>query len=84
MSKNYKIIAEAIASGKLAEVDMPTENLDAKKLTIEELKAIVKEEFGKAKAVADVKAKESQFADADLADEVDWVKKLKLKEFFSK
>lgn len=80
----YKAIAEAIASGEIGKAAMPTENLDMKKLSKKQLVSIVKEEFEKAKDVADTKAKESDFHDAELAKEINWVKTLKLEAFFAK
>ena len=85
MSKSaFKVIAEAVVHGIDSDINLPTESLDAtRKITVDELKSIVKEEFGKAKSVADVKAKEVRYwGAADLANEVDWVKSLKIREFF--
>ncbi len=81
---NFKTIAEAIQSGQISEVDLPTENLDMKILTKEQVLAIVKEEFAKAKDVSKVKAKEAHFQDAELAKHIDWIKQLKLETFFEK
>ena len=81
---NFKTIAEAIQSGQLSEVDLPTENLDMRTLTSEEVSKIVKEEFGKAKDANKVKAKEAHFQDAELAKHIDWIKALKLESFFDK
>lgn len=81
MNKHYKVIAEAIVSGRLSEIEMP----EAKRnLSLAEIKKMVKEEFEEAKSVKDLKVKELPFSDAELAKEVDWVKTLKLENFFSK
>lgn len=82
---NFKTIAEAIQSGQLSEIDLPTENLDMKTLTREQVMKIVKEEFGKVKDANKIKAdQEVQFADAELEKQIDWIKKLKLETFFAK
>jgi hypothetical protein len=86
MNKNYKIIAKAILTGQIGKVDFPLESLEpAKKLDVSEVLNIVKEEFGKVKDVNTMKLpKQVQFADAELANEINWVDELDLKEFFVK
>jgi lipoate-protein ligase A len=79
----YKVLAQIIASNKLKEVRMPTSNLDTKKLTMEDVRTIVEEEFKDAKAVKDVKAKEEPWNDVEPPAKEDWVKKYKLKEWFN-
>lgn len=87
MSKTaYKTIAQSLILERLKDFDLPTERVDHRRLSVDEIKAIVKEEFGKAKEASDVKAKEVEggWGDAEIENEIDWVKKLKLKEFFNK
>lgn len=84
MKKNaYKVIMEGIASGKISEVDFPSnKRSSSRRLSLEEIKKIVKEEFEDVKDVADVKAVEDNWSDAELEKEVNWSKELDLKEFF--
>jgi len=85
MSK-YKTIATGLYEGKMAEIELPTARVDSRRLTIDELKACIKEEFEKAKDANKVKAdqKNKHWADAEIEQEIDWVKALKLKEYFDK
>lgn len=80
----YKILAEAIASGKLQKVNVSTERVNYRRLTVDEIKQHLIEEFGKAKDVAAVKAKENAkgWGDAEIAKEIEWIKALDLCEFF--
>jgi hypothetical protein len=80
----YKILAEAIALGRLKHVDVSTSRINARKLTVDEIKEYIVEEFGKAKNAADIKAKENEkgWGDAEIAKEIEWVKALDLCEFF--
>jgi hypothetical protein len=86
MNKNFKTIAEALASGKIKDANLSTESVNHRRLTVDEIKAYLMEEFGKAKEVSDVKAKEVEkgWGDAELEKTIDWVKTLQLKEFFKK
>lgn len=79
MSK-YKVLAEAIASGNLKKVEMPTERIKYRRLTVDEIKQHLIEEFGKAKDAAAIKAKEAAkgWGDAEIAKEIEWVKALDL------
>jgi hypothetical protein len=86
MSKksNYRTFAEGIVFNKLKDFEVPTPHVsEHRKLTVDEIKEYIKEEFGKAKKAADVKAKELDrgWGDAELENEIEWAKKLKLKEF---
>lgn len=81
MNNKYKIIAKALLNGQLAEAEMP-DSLSVRTVSLSELKKIVREEFEKATPVADVEAKESHLHDAELAKEINWVKTLKLENFF--
>jgi hypothetical protein len=80
----FKTIAEVLTFGNSAE--FPTDSLDSRRLSLDEVKSIVKEEFGKAKDAADVKAKEAEkgWGDVELEKEVNWMKALQIKEFFDK
>lgn len=78
----FKTIAEMIVFN--SDVELPTESLDpTRKLTVSELKDIVKEEFKAAKETANVKAKDlDSWGDAEIENQVDWMKALDIKEFF--
>lgn len=82
---NFRIVAEAISSGRLAEVELPNDRIKHRKLSVDEIKEIMIEEFGKAKEVASVEAQEKEkgWGDDALEKEIEWVKKLGLKEFFN-
>lgn len=80
---NYKVIAEAIASGKLKDVDLSTDRVNNRRMTVDEIKKHVSEEFEKAKAASDVEAEELAWGDSEIAKEIDWVKALDLCEFFN-
>jgi hypothetical protein len=84
MSVNkFKVLAEALAFNKLKDVNLPTPSLNARKLSIDEIKKLIREEFEDAKEVCDVKAKEVPgWHDAELEKEMNWVKTLKLSECF--
>jgi len=49
--KNYKIIMEALSSGMLGNMEFPTALVDSRKLTIKEIKQIIKEEIVKVSGV---------------------------------
>jgi hypothetical protein len=87
MSKksSYKTMAEAIALGGLKKFDIPTSRVDNRRLTIDEIKEALLEEFGKAKKASDeeVQDPEKGWGDAELANQIEWVKALDLKEVFS-
>lgn len=78
----FKIIAESM---KL-DLDAPTNLTRHRKMTIDEIKECIMEEFGKAKAASDVDVqdKEKGWSDADLELDIDFIKKLEIKEFFDK
>jgi hypothetical protein len=81
----YKTLAEAIASGVgLKALKVPTGRVDCRRLTIDEIKDHIKEEFGKVLSAEDVDAKEEPrgWGDADLEKEIEWAKTLKLESFF--
>lgn len=82
---NFKTIAASLMSGKLKNVELPTNRVNHRRLTVDEIKAHIKEEFGKAQDVAKVKADEVDgWGDAEIAKEIEWVKALDLKEFFER
>jgi len=82
---SYKTIAEAVALGGLREFDVPTNRVDNRRLTIDEIKSALLEEFGKAKKASDEEVQEPEkgWGDAELASEIEWVKALDLKEVFN-
>jgi hypothetical protein len=56
-----------------------------KKLSLKEIKNIVKEEFDDVKDIEDVKAKEvDDWSDAEVENLINWVKSLSIKEFFNR
>jgi len=81
---NFKIIMEAIENGKLAEMKLPNDRIKHRKLSVDEIKEIMMEEFKKAKEAASVEAEEKPrgWGDDALEKEVEWIKKLGIKEFF--
>ena len=87
MSKStYKTIAEAITFGGLGKARLTTSKVDHRRLTIDEIKEYITEEFGEAKKVSDVEAIEKPrgWTDDVLEKEIDWIKSLKIQEFFKK
>lgn len=78
----YRILGEAMALGNLP--SLPTNSLKYRKLQKEELTKIVKEEFGEAKNLADLKLKENPFASAEIAREMNWSKVLEFEKAFKK
>ncbi len=78
----FQTVAEMVIFN--VDVEMPTESLDpARKITIDELKSIMNEEFGKAKEVSQVvKAKElDSWGDSEIENQIDWMKALNICEF---
>ena len=82
----YKAIAEAIVFGKLKDFSVPTKNIDHRKMTVDEIKQHIIEEFGKAKNASEMEAEElpKGWGDAEIANQIEWVKKLNIQEFFDK
>ena len=81
----FQILAEAMASADgLGSLKVSNEHLNKRKLTIDEIKELIREGFGKAKDVSDTKAKEDEkgWGNADVENQIDWVDTLKLKEYF--
>jgi hypothetical protein len=80
----FRILAEAIEFEGLGSVDMSLEHLDKRRLTIDEIKDCIREAFKDAKKVSDVEAQTPThgWGDAEIENEINWVKTLKLKEFF--
>jgi hypothetical protein len=81
---SFKTMAEAIALGGLKKFDVPTRRVDNRRLTIDEIKKAMLEEFGKAKKASDEEVQEPEkgWGDAELANQIEWVKALDLKEVF--
>jgi Zn-dependent peptidase ImmA (M78 family) len=79
---SYQTMAEAIALGGLKKFNVPTRRVDNRRLTIDEIKEALLEEFGKAKKASDEDMQEPDkgWGDAELANEIEWVKALDLKE----
>ena len=85
MSKSpYKTMAEAFNSDGLKRFNPPTERVNHRRLTVDEIKEHLLEEFGKAKDAADedVQEPEKGWGDAELVNNIEWVKALDLKEVF--
>ena len=82
----FRTLAEAFQGSGLKNLNLPTSRVDRRKLTVDEIKVYMKEEFGKAKEAEKVKAKEAPkgWGDAEIEGEINWLKALKLKEFFNK
>lgn len=80
----YKVLAEAIAFDGFKDFKVPTDKIDYRRLTVNEIKEFMKEEFGDVKKfdMKDAKEEPKGWGDADLEKELDWVKTLDLKEFF--
>lgn len=87
MSKNsFKIMAEAINSaGGLKNLKLSTSRVNHRRLTVDEIKEHLMEEFGKAKAAADEEVQEPEkgWSDAELVNDIEWVKALNLEEAFN-
>ena len=85
MSENFKTIATSLAFGKLDEVEFPTKRVDNRRLTVDEIKEYIKEEFGKVKDAKKVKAKElpKGWGDAEILNHINFIKALNLKEYFN-
>lgn len=81
----FKTMAEAFLFGRLKNFELPTSRVDRRRLTVDEIKNIVEQEFGKAKDANKVKAKDAPrgWGDAEIENEVNWIKALNLKEFFN-
>ena len=80
--KTYKTVAETLFSNKMSEVVMPTDRVDYRRMSKDELKTYMTEAFKDAKSASDVEAEEEFWGDAELENELNWVKALKLKEYF--
>jgi hypothetical protein len=81
---SYKILAEAVALDGLKNFKVPTGRVDNRRLTIDEIKETLIEEFGNAKKASDEEVQEPEkgWGDAELANHIKWVKALDLKEVF--
>ena len=84
---NFKVLSEAIVFNRLKDAKLPTNNLKVRRVQLDELKDLVKEEFGDVKQACDVKVKElegSWGAEDILAKELEWMKAIDIKEVFKK
>jgi hypothetical protein len=83
---NYRIIAEAIAFGGMDKANLPVDKVACRKLTVDEIKECILEEFGKAKDAEDEDVQDpiKGWGDAELCKEIEWIKELDLKEFLKK
>lgn len=81
---NFRTLAEAVIFERLGNLEISTEHLNVRRMNIEELKDIIREAFGKAKKSADVEAQTPThgWGDAEIENEINWVERLNLKEFF--
>lgn len=77
----YKVLAEALAFDGLKDFNPPAVK---RKLSVNEIKEFIKEEFGKARKASDEEAEEKPLGWSDdvLEKEIDWVKQLDIKESF--
>jgi len=80
----FRTMAEALAFEKLNNLNFPMKHLDKRKLSIDEIKGLIREAFKDAKDTASVEAQELAhgWGDADIENEINWVDSLNLKEFF--
>jgi len=77
---DFKVLYEALTKKG---VKFPTDNVDFRRLTVSEIKRIIKEEFEDVKKVEDVEAQEVPFGDVELEHEIEWLKSLKIDEFLN-
>lgn len=83
-NKTFQTLAKTLFSNKLSEVSMPTDRVDYRHLSKEDLKKYMTEAFKDAKDACEVEAEEGFWGDAEIENELNWVKTLKLKEYFGK
>lgn len=81
---NFRTMAEALTFERLSQLSLPLRHLDKRRLSVDEIKAVIREAFKDAKDTASVKAQELAhgWGDAEIENEINWVKNLNLKEFF--
>jgi hypothetical protein len=82
IKKAYKTVAHTLFSNKMSEVALPTDRVDYRTLSKDDLKTYMKEEFEKAKDACEVEAEETPWGDSELEKEIEWIKALKIKEYF--
>ena len=83
----YKTIAESILSGQFGKAKLPTSRVEHRRLSVDEIKQYINEELDKiTEAKDDVHTQEfpGGWGDSELANEINWLKALKLKEFFER
>lgn len=80
----YRALAEGLVFERLQDIEVNLDHLDKRKMSISEMKQHIREAFKDAKAAAEVEATEVArgWGDAELENEINWVKTLNLKEFF--
>ena len=84
----YRTMAEALQFGGLKDVKLSTGRVDARRLSVDEIKEHVRKQFTEAKKkkkdvdenVIAVLQPEKGWGDDDLAKQIDWIKQLDLKE----
>lgn len=83
-NSTYHTLAKALTFEKLPEISLNLDHLDKRKLSISEMKQCIREAFKDAKAAAEVEAQELAhgWGDAEIENEINWAKQLRLKEFF--
>ena len=81
----FQTIAEAMVFEKLGNMKLSTNHMNKRKLSIDEIKVLIREGFADAKKSADTKAKEAKegWGNEEVENQIEWGKALKLKEFFS-
>lgn len=79
-------LAEAMATGGLRNVEFSTSRVNHRRLTVDEIKQTILEEFGDVKDSEGVEVDEKPggWGDAELASNIEWVKALDLREYFKK
>jgi len=81
----YALFAEAIANEKgLKNVPFSTKEVNHRRLTVDEIKEHIVEEFGDVSSAADADLQEPPggWSDAEIENEIEWVKALNLEEAF--
>ena len=80
----FRTMAKALIFEKLNGLSFPMRHLDKRKLSIDEIKVVIREAFKDAKDASGVEAQELEkgWGDAEIENEINWAKQLKLKEFF--
>ena len=82
----FKIMAEAFTFGGLKKTNLSTKRVDSRKMTVDEIKKCILEEFGDAKDAKDEEVLEPKkgWGDTEILKNIDFIKALDIKEFFKK